>query len=283
MHSFGREGSEILFVFSFIMLFLIVYATMIEPYNLQVTKQRYTLINHTEQDQNPIKIVFISDIHASNAGEETVKKVVRLVNAQNPDIVLIGGDLVQGNNREWELLKSLQNISSKYGTYAVMGNHDYGLYVRDCRRDSVYTDRVELELERMNISVLRNEYSDINIRGQRFAIVGVDDYLACRNNYQKAIEGLPQTISRIVLVHQQEAVENVDFGKNALVLAGHTHCGQVRLPIIGSIPKLLWFKGDVDMGWGKLPSGQDIYVSCGTNPGMIRFLARPEVSVIEIK
>jgi len=132
-----------------------------------------------------------------------------------------------------------------------------------------------LELE--GIRVLRNGNADLG----GFTLVGVDDAWACESDYWKAVEGADRSRPIILLTHNQEAVPPQEYEGLGLVLVGHTHCGQVRLPIIGSVPKLFGFRGEYDAGLHRFGNDSYIYTTCGIGGGP-RFLAPPEISVIDV-
>ncbi len=279
---------------------LIIYSTMIEPNTLNITNNSFDLFGRSDAaksdasngsqafETTPIRIVFISDMHVKNKDSpDSLERIVSLVNAQNPDLIFIGGDSVDGGPDDWTALTLLGKLSARYGTYAIMGNHDYMDWKCANPASIRYGENVVQTLESINITVLRNENRIIEIKGHRFALVGVDDLWACKQNYPKSIAGLDQTMPRIILIHQQEGLQGIDLdeGPKTLALAGHTHCGGVRLPIVGSVPKMFGFVGDI-AGRGTIGQNTDVYVTCGTSKGVvipIRFMAPPEISVIEVR
>ncbi len=274
----------------FIGILLAIYALHVEPFNVKVTENTFDFFHSSE----PLKIVLISDTQTAYDYPGYLEKVVAQVNSLDPDLILIGGDIVDGEPDGFTRLGALKELDAPYGVYAVLGNHDYikmgpGRYDPElaCVGSSQeqYAKQVERVVESFGINVFKNENKLFSIKGKSFVLVGLDDWWACKSNYPYAVENLSASIPQIILVHEQEGYLNtVTHEPNrALVLSGHTHCGQVRVPFIGSIPKKLGFEGDVDMGRGKLSNTTDIYVGCGVTPGRIRFGAPPEISVIYIR
>lgn len=278
----SSTSSFIITALTIFSMLLLVDIILIEPHSLQVTDNSFDVFGGGEE----ILIVYISDLHAVYSSPEYFSQVVGKIQLYNPDLILIGGDITDSQDVDIQTIPSLYPIRGKYGTYAVLGNHDY--YDWECNNPQsvAYANKVETALEKENITVMRNENEILRINGHQFALIGVDDYSACQDDYDKALTGVPSTMSRIILVHEQEALKNRSSSFNpdtkTLILASHTHCGQFRLPFIGSIPKFFGFEGDVDMGRVKLDDSTEIYVTCGVTPGTFRLLTRPEISVIRI-
>ena len=256
---------------------LIFYIFHIEPKSLNITRTNID-INWINE---PIKIVFITDIHAWSVSDDFLTAVVQKINAEKQDFIFLGGDYITGE-AEISKLSVLSTLSAKKGVYAVMGNHDYAIaHSGFCanKYENELADKVVAKLKCMNITVLRNEHIELS---DSISIVGLDDFWSCKSNYSKAMESVNQTHAIILLTHNQEAVPQEEYAKLNLVLAGHTHCGQIRLPIIGSLPKLGGFKGEYEMGLHQFDKNSYIYTSCGIGNGP-RFLAPPEISIVTIQ
>jgi predicted MPP superfamily phosphohydrolase len=260
---------------SFIALFaLMAYMFWIEPSTIHTT---YTQVDGSD----PMKIVFVADIHSWSISEEYLNEVIVKINSEKPDYILLGGDFINGVESEIPKLGLFKNLSAKKGVYAVLGNHDYNLGEPRCAglAGIALSEKIESKLNESGIQVLRNENVQLS---NSTVLVGLDDYWACQTNYSKAVKGSEGYDTKMLLTHNQEAIPTDKMNNWNLMLVGHTHCGQIRLPIIGSIPKLLGFKGEYDAGYYRLGNNSSIYNSCGIGGGP-RFLAPPEITVIEIK
>ena len=259
--------------------FIVFYSLLVEPYNVAVTE---THIDFFEGDSEPLKIVLISDTQGAYDHPEYFRNAMELASRQEPDLMLIAGDIVDGEPRGWEKLGSLRSLRAKNGVYAVLGNHDYRDW--DCSDPSIYeyADNVEMTVESYGIEVLRNENRTFLINGRQLAIAGIDDNWACRSDAETALSGLGN-IPKIVLVHEQEAAYKLSATCRTLVFAGHTHCGQFYFPFVTDyLTDYLGF-GKIRQGLGTLPNGMEAYVTCGITPGGIRLFARPEISVIYLE
>jgi hypothetical protein len=253
-----------------IILVLSYYMLFIEPNNIVVN-----IINVEIGSSRPQKIVFISDIHIETISDVLLDNIVETSNAQNPDYIFLGGDFTEGSEIGFTRLKALQGLRSKNGIFAVLGNHDYPIF--SCNDQDITNNPTNDELNIMNIHVLRNENIDLG----NFVLIGIDDLWACRSNYSKAIEGTNRSKPAIVLSHNSQAIPEDEFEKLSLVLSGHTHCGQVRLPIIGSPLKLVGLINKYDAGLNQFDNNSYIYTTCGIGGGP-RFMAPPEINVFEI-
>ena len=256
---------------------LLVYAIKVEPYNLQVTE---TSFDFFESEGNSLKVVLITDLHGEYANEQYFERVTREINSLDADFIMISGDIV-GDPGDWKGINSLSLLESTYGAYAVLGNHDYNDW--DCTNPGSYefADNVTQKLEALGINVLRNEHILLSARNRSFALVGVDDHWACMNNYSMASDGLPSTMPKLILAHDNLAVEK-DSIINGLVLSGHTHCGLVNVPFITQYVVEQAGFGSVSGGKGKIGES-DLYVSCGLVPDGVRLFTRPEISVIYLE
>jgi len=200
-------------IFLVIIFLLAVWAFLIEPHLLTV--KHYNIKAFSD-----IKIVFAGDFHISKISKGRLKRVVRLINKQNPDLVLTSGDFIYGYSgrtslpieEQAEILKEI-----KAPVVTVLGNHD-GLYGNE---------RIAKALNKYGIIVLSNS----NIKIKDIWIAGVENLKTGNPDWQKALDGTSGR--RILLTHSPDIYYDVEEPVD-LILAGHTHGGQVSFPIIGA-------------------------------------------------
>lgn len=177
----------------------------------------------------PLRVALISDVHVQGPDmpPERVARIVAQVNAQRPDLILLAGDFVGDRAlgtraySDAEIAAPLAGLSAPLGVYAMLGNHDYG------RRGP----RMWAALERIGIPVLENRA----VRAGPLVLVGIGDAASHHAN----VPAVVRTVARmpgplLAFTHSPDVIPLLPprFG---VVLAGHTHCGQVVLPIIGAL------------------------------------------------
>lgn len=222
-----------------------------------------------------LKAVLVSDIHLGLIlGKSHMKKLIALVNAQKPDIVLLAGDMFDGDiapakrERTGELFGELR---AKYGVFAVTGNHEY---IGNADEAAAY-------LEANGVTVLRNEARLID---GSFYIAGRDDASAVRIAHEerppakKITAGLDLSLPVIMMDHQpKDMAENREAGAD-IQLSGHTHRGQ--LWPVNLIVNRIW---ELPYGYKNM-DGLHVYVSAGygTWGPPVRTTGRPEIAVLNI-
>lgn len=177
----------------------------------------------------PVRIAFLADTHvgAPDMPPARLTQIVRQVNGLHPDLVLLGGDFL--SDKHWvprppnvaEALSALSQLRSPLGTYAVLGNHDHWRSVRE----------VTAGLEANDVHLLTNEAVDVgplSLGGADDAFTGHDDVRATVGAMRR-LKG-----ARVMLTHSPDVVPSVPSDVS-LILAGHTHCGQIRFPLIGAL------------------------------------------------
>ncbi len=256
-----------------LILSIAAYVIFIEPFNLEVTENTFDLFD----DGTQVKIVLITDTQDAYNHPGYFQRTIDTVNAQEPDLILIAGDVVEITD-DWDHLGLIGGLESKYGTYAVLGNHDYvSLDCNNC------TDKLISNLESIGVTVLRNENRVLAINGQEFALIGVDDLWAGRSSYANASSGISKDMPKVIVAHNQYSMKNQKLEGQNIVLSGHTHCGLIQIPFLTDI-FLRWTGfADVIRGRATVDENTELYVSCGVTPGGARLFTRPEISVIYLE
>jgi len=217
-----------IFIYLLLIISLIfIYAYYIEPYNISINE--YKIENKDIPDNfDSLKIIHFSDLHyGSNVNLDYLKKVVKLINKQEPDIVMFTGDLLDNrlnlSKKEVKKIKSeLNKIESNLGNYAVTGNHDYE-FIDDF--NSILSD---------NFTILNNEEKLIYYKENNpISVTGFVDAKESDPNYELLKN--ENTYFRFVLIHEPDEFDKIkDYNFN-IMLSGHSHNGQVRIPLLGKL------------------------------------------------
>ena len=200
-----------------------------------------------------LRIVQISDIHHGLfLPEQWLAEAVQQTNRLRADIVVLTGDFVTYSRANIEpAAEILSRLRARYSVLAVLGNHDF----------RVGADAVTSALRRKNIEVLRNQHVTVQFGGSSLYVAGVDDY-GYGADVRRAVRGIPRDSATVLLAHNPRIIHLASRHGVSLVLSGHTHGGQVNLPLLGTVygrsPERLRYK----IGWDRLGPTQ-IYVSRG--------------------
>ena len=181
-------------------------------------------------EENSVKIVHLSDLHNKGFGKDQ-QKLLSEITSLEPDLILFTGDLVDSRRNGSENAFTLMSaLSEKYPVYTIMGNHDFS--------DDGY--KVLTALESTQMKTLRNESDIITINGIPLRIHGVDDPIRHsrsmrEHHYKEDIGNAEPDIYNILLAHRPEYFSLYTESGHDLVLSGHAHGGQIRLPFIGGL------------------------------------------------
>ena len=220
-----------------------IYAVTKGKYNFHV-KRLDLSIKRLPQSFNGLKVVQFSDFHAGSFDDtEAVQEGLSLINEANPDIIVFTGDLV--NNRASEMLPyidALKNLSAKYGKFAILGNHDYGDYIKfesdEARQKNL--DELDAIFEATGFRLLKNENIQIDNGNDIIDLIGVENWgegpFPKYGDIDLATKNTPNERFNILLSHDPDHWENL-LRKHPkhfdLTLSGHTHGSQVGVDIPG--------------------------------------------------
>ncbi|MES2265901.1 MAG: metallophosphoesterase [Bacteroidota bacterium] len=240
-------------------------------------------------------ITQLSDIHAGSfSSDEGVQKGLRMVNAQASDLILFTGDLV--NNKASEMdrwIPAFSKLKAHYGKFSVLGNHDYGDYIKweseTAKRDNL--SRLKQVHGDIGFNLLLNQAISIKKDGQAINLIGVENWgkggFHKYGDLEKAAAGLPENSFNILMSHDPSHWDAVTLGHHQhihLTLAGHTHGMQFGIEIFGFKWSPIKY---VYKQWAGLyeQAGKYLYVNRGF--GFLGLKGRigmwPEIAVITLK
>jgi len=276
-------------------LISLTYGIFRNAYRFQL-RQSKIKIDQIPSELIGLKIIQISDIHSGSfLYPEEVNKAVEIINNQSADLVFFTGDLVNNTADEViPLLPVLSKIKAKYGVYSILGNHDYGDYVRwensDKKQENL--DRLKLYHKELGWQLLTNENRIVNINGKEIGIIGVENFSTHMRfpkygKLKESFSGVENTSLKLLLSHDPShwAHEVItEFKDIAITFSGHTHGFQFGVEIPGFIQ---WSPIQyVYKQWAGLykNGNQMLYVNRGLGhlgyPGRVGIL--PEVTLIEL-
>lgn len=222
------------------------------------------------------RVVHVSDLHLDDRTEpEYLTKLVRLVNEQEPDLIAFMGDFVTFAPERFasKLAATLSRLEARDEVVAVLGNHDY---LADS--EEVYSAIREGEA-----TVLRNEVRTLERAGSPLHVCGVDDVWEGRPRLEHVLAQLPRDGAAILLVHEPDFADTSSAtGRFDLQLSGHSHGGQIRLPLVGA-PVLPRYARKYPIGLYRV-GDMLLYTNRGLGmlPPRFRFLCRPEITVLDL-
>lgn len=178
------------------------------------------------------KIVQLSDFHYDDLrlSEALLEEAIAKTNQIQPDLILLTGDYVTTDpNPIHRLVLRLKHLKSRFGIYAVLGNHD--LYYSHSKSTIIRA------LTSIDIHVLWNQIA--YPFGSKLAIIGFADLRSHQFNPAAVMPQIDPTIPRLVLSHNPDTAEELQFWRVDLQLSGHTHGGQIIIPKFGALPAIL--------------------------------------------
>jgi predicted MPP superfamily phosphohydrolase len=185
-------------------------------------------------------VAVVSDIHAGtrNTGRAAVAEVVERTNALQADVIVVLGDVVHSTANANSYLPVLSGLEAKEGVYACLGNHEHGFvwysrYLGASRAPSA--DRWRALYAEAGIQLLVNEAKPLSRGQSRIWLLGVDDAYSGNHDLAAALAQTRKSDFCLALSHSPDIVDDPRVREVDLVLAGHTHGGQVRLPCVGPL------------------------------------------------
>lgn len=272
----GEHNFNLLLVLVVLSVALLGLYAVIEPYRLRLAR-RVVPVPGLPGAFDGLRLLHLSDIHLGSWHGGGRHAGVAAVSCSY-DAIFVTGDLIERNSHIYECAELLGAMAARAPVYVVLGNHDFGP-----SRKPNDPDALAEALRSRGVHVLRNQAVAMERHGERLWIAGVDDPYKHRDDVAAALKDVPPHSSVLLLAHSADVLPRVPPERVGLVLAGHSHGGQVRLPLLGAI---------VSRTRTRLPDYRHL-VRYGTmlvhlSPGLgspipVRFLCPPEASVVELR
>lgn len=226
-----------------------------------------------------LKIALLSDLHTGSPrnGPANLARVIDRTNEVQPDLVLLAGDFVihdviGGTFVEPEAIATeLARLRAPLGVFAVLGNHDWWFSA----------PRVREALESNGITVIDDRAASLTWKGAPLYVVGISDFWEGPHDVLGALAPIPQDATVIALTHNPDVLPEIPT-RVSLTLAGHTHGGQVDLPLLGRLvvpSRRIYAIGHV------VENGRHVFVTPGIGTSIlpVRFRVPPEISVLTLR
>ena len=236
-----------------------------------------------EGDSSKIRVVLITDLHSCYYGKDQ-NRLIDMVDDQNPDIVILGGDIFDDRLKDDNAKNATYRLVQKYPCYYVSGNHEFW---------SGRVDEMKSYLKSIGVNVLDGACMTASINGISIDICGIDDptYMIDKDWEEQIDTACSQTHDsnlKILVSHRPERVDVYEKYDFDLILAGHAHAGQFRIPFVnrGIFAPDQGFMAKYINGIYKLSNNSTMVVSRGLareSTPLPRFFNRPQIVVIDIE
>lgn len=247
------------------------YGRFIEPYLISVSSKDLTIKGYF-RSPGTVRIVFLADLHIIEAGKRE-RRLLKMVRDLAPDLILIGGDFIKTGANPEETISTLGRLQAPLGVYGVVGNIDLS------HRES---QRLLEGLAAAGVEILRDRRQRIRAENSEFDLVGFD-LNPSPEEVAEVFAGREAGFPQIVLAHWPYLLDILTPYQPELILCGHTHGGQVRLPLIGPFLARLLAETHYDQGLFTV-LGSRVYVTrgIGMTTHQIRLFCPPEIVFLTV-
>jgi predicted MPP superfamily phosphohydrolase len=256
-----------------------IWGFFIEPNRLIVHEEKVQ-IDNWPVELSGLRIALIGDVHTGAwfIDDRKLQRIVELTNQQQPDLILLAGDFMVSNNWHGHRVEpevtaaALKNLKAPLGVYAVLGNHDWWYN----------GEKVTKAFEQNGIRVLENDVAEIKWRDRSFWLAGLSDKWTQPQHVSETIAKAPAGATVVALTHNPDIFPQLPSSV-PLLLAAHTHGGQVTFPLIGAAVVPSDF-GQKYAAGHVYENGHHLFVTTGIGTSImpVRFRVPPEIAVLTI-
>ena len=258
---------------------LAFWSILIEP-NRLIVHQETIQIDNWPKELTGLRIAVIADIHTGGPfiNDQKLQQIVALTNQQTPDLIILLGDYMSPNSWHSHRVEpevtaaALKDLKAPLGVYSILGNHDWWYNGEKVRR----------AFEQNGIHVLEDEVAEVKWRGKSFWLVGLADLWTRPQHISETIAKVPPGLTVIALTHNPDIFPRLPQNV-PLLLAAHTHGGQVNIPLIGT-PIVPSDFGQKYTAGHVFENGHHLFVTTGIGTSIfpVRFRVTPEIVILTI-
>ena len=261
-------------------LVAVLKALVLEKYFFEI--KNFTIGN--KESNKKVKLLLLTDLHFKNRLDLSYHKLANTINAIDPDLILIAGDIVDEDGKYMPARRFFSMLHPSIPKVGILGNHDH--------KSRVSIATFKKLFEKNNGTLLMNESKEFRLAGTKFMISGVDDFIEGIPSFEEAVKNVGREKNHLLLIHsplQQEGIIREIEQLNGVrreddqlniqyIFAGHNHGGQCN--IFGFTPIRPKHAGNYLKGWYNIQS-PFLYLSrgFGTSTLPFRFGSRSEVTV----
>lgn len=272
-----QQAELIYWWLGFVFTLWFFYMRFVEPFKIVIRREKVGMRLDNSHLKYPagLKIALLTDLHLGIfKGERFFRRVLARVKSEKPDLLILGGDLINDPTDKY-LRKMFVDLKSlDVPILAVTGNHDAGI------PGDYESVRVRKELEKVGVQTIDNEFRSVKIGKNSLKIFGLSDFSEGRFDLD-VLAGMKRSDFNILIAHNPDMAYYIEKKYPVdLILSGHTHAGQIYLPPLSNW--LIPCKHKFVRGWYKV-KGKSVYVSSGLGEVVLpmRFLIPPEVVMLE--
>lgn len=255
----------------------LLYAREVEPRWVEITRPELTL-PRLAPEFDGYTVVQVGDIHLDDWKEpRRLERMVRSVNARRPDLICLTGDFLSYTAKSpapQRLTEALRGLRAPDGRLAVLGNHDYLAGVEAVRRC----------LRGSGVEELQNDVRTVRRGSAELHVAGIDDVMEGRSRLDLVLRKLPDSGAAVLLAHEPDFADvSAATGRFDLQLSGHSHGGQVGIPLLRRLilpPMSQRYTSGLHRVGGMW---QYTNRGLGFVKARLRFLCRPEITVLTLR
>ncbi len=264
---------------------LVFYGSFIEPQLITVNRQTI----HLGHSGTYVRLAVLGDLHLGPyKGERYVRRIVKKLQNENISLALFLGDYIYKSPKNIDDLKPFANLFAPQGKYGILGNHEYDLPNNSTAGYTINQKTLAQAitgLKQAQITLLNNDHLHFWIGNKRFYLVGVEDLWSGRTNFGgDALHGLSPKIPKILLAHNPDVALLAPHLAD-LIIAAHTHGGQIVVPGIGPLSRVPTELGrNFTHGLYTINNNQ-IFITSGLGESgpRARLFMPPEIAILNIE